>query len=425
MVTPEVEHFLRKHDRRQDDWNDVFGKQFSQTTRSLLDIDAQYDFNPERLRLFKDGTRQFTIYNAVAGFTDNADHYLLSPAAGETMHIESAESLTNLNNYSLQSAFHFQLQQSLRSGDVLQVGPRSGSDGWFLEQRGADHDDSTVDIKQLSGNTESTLRADVTLPKPTTDWTRYETRFSWPQGNQEWRQSYTDDGRQFNELVAETANTNARGPEIGNVNLWYEVQADAATTGLELEVGSTGGISIGDPTKLTRSKPQLVTVDQPNTDNTWLAQYALRIDPDKPNVNARMRAVDMLSFGNNDLVELAVASVDPSKTDISDSDFGEPAIHHAYNSAIQEAYAGDNATFEVPDDTGTQKTLTSSDQFGGYTLGSAYLSAGGNTVTTEGTSTAATESKKSILGSDQIIFMTRSATSGADAGFVWAAEQDW
>lgn len=416
------------HDKSRD----AFDNNVARRTRNELDIATQYQFSPERVRLFKDDTRQFVQYNDITGFTDAAKTWQLSPAAGETMRIESAESATYVVNYESLGSLAYQLSRPLQDGDVFKVGPRGETDGWYLEQRGADHDATTADLKQIDGGTESTLAADVELFKPTTTAQRIECAYNWYGiGSQKWQQTYTASDqrdnprvhdRQQNRFFAEVADAGF-STESGNLNLWQQVTRGSGTDPLTLDVGSMSLLTRGGIANLTRSKPQFVEISLPSTNDTWLPIYALRLNPDVPNVNARMRALTLLNYGNNTQVELVVASMSSSKTNIASGDWQLPAYHHAQNSALQEAVA--STVFEVPDDTGTQKELTSSDKFGGYSLITSAIESGGNTVSTAAEVSEAVEAKKAILSSDHIVFMARTPNAGAALRFVWSADQDW
>lgn len=403
------------------DASDTFGNQIRRITRNELDIASQYQYSPERLRLFRDNTRQFVQYDApITGFTDADRTWDLAPGSDETLHIESAESVSYVVNYETVATFAFELNQSLGTGDVVQVGPRTATDGWYMEQRGSDHTDTQVDIIQLDDGSTTTLASDVELDKPTTDACRYECRFNWyGVGSQVWTQTFTEDGTQRNTRLVETSEDGAFAPATGNVNLWYEITQAAGNSGVELSVGSMSMITNGAIANLTRSKPQTVSVSLPSTNDTWLPIYAIRLNPDVPNVNARFRSLNITSYENNTFLELVAASMSPDKTDATG--FSIPAYHHAQNSAFQDT----TNISEVPDDEGTQGTLGASDKYGGYTIATSSISSGGNTLSTQGDISAATEAKKSILGSDEIVFLARTGNAGATLRFTWGADQDW
>lgn len=389
--------------------------------RNVLDIASHYNFSPERLRLFRNGSRAFPQYNDIAQFSDEADHWLLSPDAGDTMHIESAESGTYVVNYTLQASWAFQLNQALSSGDVLRVGPRTANDGWFMEQRGADHTATQADIIELSGGSEETLLSDVELPRDFTGWYRWQCVYGWYAIlNQQWALTdINDEGEVETTIFARSANDGVRGPETGNLNLWIEIEADASTSDLQLEVGSMGMVTVGDPTSLQRDKPQYESITVGGTADTWDPLLAVRIDPNNSNVNSQLTSLDILDYGANDDCELLVVSVDANNTDASE--FVEPEYHHGYNSALQST---ENVS-QVVNSTGTVKDLTASDKPGGYTMAAAVELSGGNRAGTAGTSNQASQEKKGILESDHVVFLARSATVGSDLSFVWDADQNW
>lgn len=403
------------------DNRDTFGNQVADRL-NLLDIATHYNFSPERSRLFRNGSREFPQYNSVSQFSDNADHWLLQPDAGDTMHIESAESGTYVVNWELQGSWALQLNQSLTSGDKLRWGPAGPNNGWLLEQDGSKHTDTQADIIELSGGTETTQLENVDLPKPTTEWWRWECQFSWYSvGNQEWYCSYTEDGESFYEKFAQTSNDANRGPETGNLNLWYEIQADSGTSGLELEVGSMGMIVRGNPTSLNRDKQQFKQVTVTGSTNTWEPIYAIRIDPDNDQVNCQFRELDILDYAANDDLELVVSGFDPSKTDISESDWSVPDYHHSFNSVMQET----TNVSQVADNSGTQKDLTSSDKFGGYTIASGADIDGGNTEGSAADQNQGRVEKKAVLQSDHYVFLVRTGTVDNVLSFTWDVDQNW
>lgn len=401
------------------DSRDAFGKRIGDGTRNNLDIASQYNYTPERLRLFKNDARQFVQYNSISEFTDAADHWGLNPSSGDTMHLETAESGTYVVNYELQASWAFKVNQSLQNGDRVLTGVYNGSDGWYIEQRGSDHTDTQVDIVESVNGSETTLAADVELSKPITDWTRFETRYNWYSvGPQRWRQTYTEDGEQFNDVVAETSNDGNRGPETGNLNVWQEVEAGSNTTDLELQAGSMGLITLGDPTSLNRDKPQYESIDTSGTDNTWEPILAVRINPDNSDINMQLSDTAILNFGGAANVELVVSSMSPDKTDASN--WSVPEYHHTQNSGLQST----TSVSEVPNDSGTQKVLSAGEKFGGFTVASSIDINGGNASGTAATATRQRQEKKSVLKSDVLVFLVRS-TASATLDFIWDVAQNW
>lgn len=401
-------------------WEDALGNQIASPTRNVLDIATHYNFSPERARLFRNGSREFPQYSTVSQFNDTQDTWTLQPDAGDTMHIESAESGTYVVNYIMQGSWAFAINQSLADGDHIRIGPYNGTDGWFLEQRGADHTDRQADIIQSRGGTETTLKSDVDLLIATTEWHRLQCQFGWYAVlNQRWAQTITNDGRATNEQIAETSRDGERGPETGNLNLWIEVSADASTTGLELDCGSMGMITLGDPTSLNRDKPQFEEITVSGTANAWEPILALRVDQDNENVNCQFSLLEVLDYGANDTLELVVASFDETKTNATG--WGVPIYHHDQNSALEST----TNISQVANDSGTVEDLGAGTKFGGYTVAASIDVDGGNISGSAATVNQSRVEKKSILNSDHTVFLARTGTMDSTLSFVWDVDQNW
>lgn len=401
-------------------WEDDFDIPSVKNWNNEMDIASHYNFSPERLRLFRNGTRQFVQYNSITQFNDAADVWELQPDAGDSMHIESAESGTYVVNYTLQASFALSINQSLQDGDIVRFGPFNNSDGWYLEQRGTDHTDTQVDFIQKSGGTTTTIESDVELCAPLTEFTRFENEYIWYNvaSGGAWKQTFSENNTLSNEELTEVA-MGGRGPETGNLTLRMEVEASATTTGLGLNAGSMALNTRGAVRGLVRDKPQTVEVTIPATNGVWHPLYAVRIDPDNDDVNANLADLSILSYANNAVVELVAVNFDASNTDASG--WSVPDYHHAQNSALQST----TSITTVVDDTGTSSDLSAGAKFGGYTLASAQIETGGATKNTVGTETDAVVEKKNILSSDHLVFLARTGNAGGTLRFEWDARQDW
>lgn len=402
--------------------DDAFGNRVADGRKNIFDISSQYNFSPERIRLFVNGSRAFQQYNDASQFQDDPAVWRLQPTGGDSVHIETAESAIYIVNYVSSISAAFQLNQSLQPGDTLTFGAFNGRDGWIMEQRGADHDDSHVDIIEYRGGTRNVLEADVELDKPTTTWCRYAMGYNWyGVGNQTWVQTYTHEGKQINKEVAKTSNDDGRGPQVANLNIWQQIDADADTTGLELLAGSMGGVVKGTPRAITRNKPQYVQETLSGTANAWEPVHAIRIRPSNGNVNAQLSNLKVLAYSLNETVELVAVSFDGAKTDISESDWGEPEYHHASNSALQST----SAVSQVANTNGTVTDLAAGEKFGGYTLASSTDVDGGNV---SGQSTTANPTRieiKNVLKTDHTVFLARSGAVDGTLHFVYDVDQRW
>lgn len=400
---------------------DAFNKLIADGTTNELDIASQYAASPERVRVHRNNTREFINYSSSSVFTDDPDVWRLQPGDGDNVRLESAESITYSVQYVVQASFAFKLNQSLQSGDAVKIGPYNGSDGWYIEHRG-EHADDEVDIIRERAGSSKTLASDVKLDRPVTEFTRLECRYNWYNvGNQIWYQTYfrEDDGEQINKELVKTGEK-ARGPQTANLNLWYEIDQGSGNTGAELVAGSCSAVTLGRIQNLTRAKGQYKKVTLPSgNDDTWVPIYAIRLDPDNDNTNAQLKKLKALQYSNAADVELLAVSVDTDKTDASG--WTTPEYHHEYNSDIQET----ESVTEVPNSSGTQKVLTSGEKPGGFTLGTSVRLDAGGQETSAAEATDAREVKKSILGSDVVVFLARSGSSGGDVDFTYESVQNW
>lgn len=401
--------------------SDAFDKLIADQTQNAFDIGSHYNLAGDRLRLFANGSRINPQYTTDSRFSDEADIWRLAPTAGDSMHIETAESVTYVVNYVIEMSHAMRLNQPLGTGDIYRFGPFNGTDGWVLEQRGSDHTEREVDIIQYRNGATQTLAADAVLPEPLTTWTRLQTNYNWYNvGKQSWKQTYTRDGEQRNEEIVESSNDTDRGPLTGNLNIWTEIVAGGGTSGLELEAGSMGAIVLGSPRAINKNKPQVVNVTPSGTADTWEPIYGIRVDPGNAEVNSLFREFDILDYGPNATIELVLVGFDAENTDILDVDWGEPGYHHQENSALQTT----TSVSEVADESGTQKVLGAGEKFGGVTQMSAVSVNGGKVSGQSATVNDATVDRNTILKSDHYVVLARTGTSGA-LWFEWEAEQRW
>lgn len=412
-------YVLNELKRLQVQSSDVFGKQIADGTRNEFDYASNYNFSPERLRLFINGSNVNPQYTSDSRFTDTEETWDLSPNSGDAMRIETAESITYRVGYTVTASNAFQLTQSLQDGDVFRWGAFNETDGWVLEQRGADHTDAQADIIEHRNGSRTTLESDVELSEPTTDWSRYELRYSWYNvGGQEWIQSYTDDGEHINDLIAKTSKDSGRGPQTGNLNIRTEVEASSSTNDLTLEVGSYSSLIFGTPATLNRNKPQVVNVTPSGTSDTWEPIYAIRVDPNNDGVNPLFTELEILDYGPSATIELVLVGFDKDLTDATG--FSEPEYHNQQNSAMQTT----TNISEVPNESGTQTTLGTNENYGGYFIFSSVDVDGGNIAGATATQNEAAIDQNFALRSDTYVILARTGSSG-ELWFKWSASQNW
>lgn len=400
-------------------YEEAFGKFIADTTYSELDVPSHYMFSPERLRLHVNGSRAFVQYNNVSQFTDSSDSYDLTPESGDFVAIETVRAATYQVGYVIQTSLSFGLSQSLKSGDVIRWGPfRDGEDGWFFEQRGADHTDTQVDIKQLRDGTETTLKSDATLSKPTTEFLRYVCRWNWYNvGNQEWFQTYTENGEQINEPVIETSFDSGRGPANANLPIRFDVQASGSTSNLTCNVGSFSHIILGNTELLSRQKAEEKVITVPEEVDTWQPIYAVRVKPGK-NPNVSLAKLSVLNYSNDARIQVLAISVHASKTDASG--FETPELQSLQNSIIE---ATENVS-TIPNASGSEVDPNLTTEPGGFQVGYSSLAPVGNNFQ-QGASSSEFNVKRPIYDTDVVVFCERTSVGAGELIFSYNTDQLW
>jgi hypothetical protein len=404
--------------------SDAFDRVITQGVENDIDIVSQHKFSPERLRLFLNGNRESVQYDEIdaSKFSDDSDRWTLKPGSGEKMRLQSAGSCTYVVGTEMRAITAFKLNQSLQSGDVVRIGPRNTEDGWFIEQRGSDHTDTQVDIKQLRGGTETVLESNVELGAPLTEKSTITCYYNWYNvGHQRWVQTSSSGGEQTNtEIGVTSTSTGTSGPEQANLNLYMEVVAGSSTTGLEFEAGSMSFLTQAQAKSILRGKPVEETVTVPSTNDVWHPVYAFRIRPGDSVVNANILDFEAVDYSNDAKVQLAAVSVDPSKTDATG--WGVPSLQTEQNSALQDT---ENVS-EVPSDSGTQTNPGSTGfKFGGHILSYTSLNPAGNDYSEGAIQNPGSTVKSNILSSDVIVVLAKSPSSGGDVTFNMVVGQNW
>lgn len=286
---------LREFKQFFEETRDVFGNDISDRT-NVIDLAAHYPYSPVRWRLFVDGSRVFPEYNTVSQYTHDTDRHLLEPNAGETVVFESTERPRYVVQYEVAATFAWMLGQSLADGDRARVGLYDGTDGWYFEQRGADHADDEGDLVIERAGSTVYAATDITLGVPTTQFARLRLQTGWYDVTiNQWEQSYarrsTDATDQTwvqkNKAVGWTAAPEQRGPRTGNLPLHYEITASDTTTDLTMEAGSCAQVNLGRTVPLTRDKVTFRTVTL-DTANAWVPVCAYRVDPERDIVNVQV-----------------------------------------------------------------------------------------------------------------------------------------
>lgn len=401
-------------------WSDAFGNQVANRT-NVLDIASHYPYNPERWRLFVDGSRVFPEYGSVSQYNHAGDIHELKPAAGETVTFETAERPRYVVGYELAWTAAFLLNQSLQSGDSIKIGLYDGDNGWYMEQDGS-HADDEADFVLERNNSEVYREEDVDIHLPTTTKGRLKLQTGWYDVTRNiWERSFPDGQNQANRQIGVFGSTD-QGSEVGNLPAHFEVTASGSTSNLILNAGSTSLINLGDTTPLKRSKQHNFTVNLDAT-GSWVPLWAARTQPDKEIINTQLVDVAINEFGGSADVEVSIQAFDPTKVadsggnQLEDSDFSTPALFSSQNNTIETT----TNVEQVADQNGTLQTSMSDP--GGFQIGHDTLTtATGNAITSnEG---GAVVAKRPIYGRDIGVFLAKSSTTG-DITMSIRYEQDW
>jgi len=395
---------------------DAFGNDVTART-NVLDVAAHYPYNPERHRLYVDGSRVFPEYGSVSQYTHSDDTHELSPAAGETVTLESAERPRYVVQYELATTWAFAINQSLQSGDSIRVGLYDGTDGWYMEQNGSHADDEADFVLERAGS-EVYREEDLDIRIPSTVFGRLKLQTGWYDvTRQRWERSYPNNGDQENPVIGKFSADTSRGSRTGNLPCHFSVTASGSTTGLVLEAGSFAQVNLGTTTPQTRTKAALFEGTTTSTD-VWEPVRAFRVDPDRSIVNVQLSELSALSYSADTTVKVAIYAFADSNVAFGGGDsWGTPASWTSSNNVMQTRTDVDT----IVDDSGS--TSSGPTDPGGYQMGHAVLTPTG-TQFQKGASSEGFEAKRNLPRDDIAVVCINAGTTG-DAEYSTTWEQDW
>jgi hypothetical protein len=418
--------------------SDAFDNQISRQTRNNADLAAHYRYTPERHRFYKNGSRVLLQYEDIgsnADFDDqragDEDVFVLSPSGGDTLLFKTAERFRYTVNFVSEVTRAWALNQSLTNTDDrvtigLDTSPDGDlADGYYLEHT-ASHAEDEVDVYEKRSGSIIGSRTAVTLERAVDVFQRYALDYNWYNvGEESWVETYTDaDAGQRNVALATTsvqagdanAGTGGRGPISGNGHIVAEVEADSATSGLELVVGSSSFTTLGGVSASVKAKgAETPTLSVSQTTDWEPLGIAMRVDPNRPNVSVQFREIE-ITAGSGKVMVIACDSsnvLDSGGNELTDSDFtttdrpdGRPEEHSHPNSALQ--VTGTGVVAEIPGADGT--TGTTQANAGGYQLAfdtTRSVGQGSKSTTRSGD----LEEKHGILDGDLAVPVAKPATT--------------
>jgi hypothetical protein len=401
----------------------AFDQLIGDNTTNKADIASHYNHSPERHRLYINDSRFLLQYNSTLKFEDNPDNWTLKPDAGDTVEYYTAERFRYAVGYVISIGQAFQVNQSLQTGDKVVVGygdpdlanDMTSADGWFIEFVPELPDDQGYITVYRDGN--QVFKELTRFEKELTDWRRMQNELNWYNvGNRIVRETYTDNGQQFNPVQNNSSIDEDKGPVTGNHRVVFGVKAGGSTSNLEMEAGSLDVIIKGNSTPILRDKAGALTNNYEElTAGNWEAIAGMRVDPENKNVNVQLTGLNIMETSANTDVQLLVVSVDSSNTDASS--FETPVEHNNANSALQ--VTTNISTF--PDVDGNE--VTNSSNMGGYQLGYASNYTEGNGLSERRASSGRVR-KRNIYNGDIAVVLVK-AGDPTDITFEYNTEQDW
>ena len=425
-------------------FTDAFGNQISLGTTNEADLASHYAYSQERYRVFVDGVRQQIQYDGFpTQFTDNPDSFSLEPQAdGEVVTLKTAERYRYVVQYVIQWSLAFQINQDLQAGDVWAVGygnpdlenstddtPGPNADGWFVYQNSSNASDEVVLAEYRDGAEVDT--ATTTLTKLPQTWGRLAGNTNWYNvGETKLTETYVGienlKKAQQNDTVATVGVEDGKGPILGNQPVTASVKTGASGAGsLELEVGSIGVRTFGNVTGILRTKTFDFEQAYEGTAGEFEPLLAIRVDPDRREVNTQFSVLEPLEFSQTDDLVL-IANIfdkdnvlDTNGDPLVDGDYSTPPELSTLNSVIETS----DAVAQVVDSTGTPQTSMTDP--GGYQVayGSLTSSGAGGQGNARVSSRARTQ-KRAVPNGDVAVIMARSDSTGTINGDV-QFEQDW
>lgn len=401
---------------------DVFDKQIADGTANQIDLASHYPQNPERWRVFVDGSRQLLQYTSIDQYTHTGDVHELSPNAGETVTFESTERPRYVVQYETAVTWAFAVTQSLQSGDRIRIGLFDDDDGWFFEHTGA-HADQEGDFVVRRNANEVARTSDQDIAAAVTRFARFALGTGWYDiTRQEWKRSFSEDGEQRNPTVGRTSVDDGRGPAKGNLPLRFEVTASDTTTDLTLEAGSAALVTLGAAEPITRTKGEN-SEGSIDVSGEWVPVEAYRVDPGRKIVNTQVLGFTLRKTTTSADTFLLFQVFDPSNVqdangnELTDADFDPPNPMSGSNSVVQSSQAVD----QVANADGVVSTSVADP--GGYQLQTSSIYTGSGQSRTQSVNTFGVP-KRELSSRDVGVVLAKSNSTG-DISYDIRFEQDW
>jgi hypothetical protein len=426
-----------------DQSREAFDRDVSLGTTNEADLAGHYPYSPERFRVFVNGTRQFIQYDGEPPeYEDIVDGHLLKPqTSGDVVTFQTSERYRYVVQYVIEWSFSTQLNQELQAGDVYACGygdpdlenstddtPGPNADGWFVYQNSS-HGPKEATLAEYRSGTEKDATT-IQFRKLFQTFGRLAGETNWYNvGNTRLTETSTGDydgvaNSQRNEKVGRVSVDDGKGPEIANKSITFSLKAGSGAGSLHAEVGSIGLRTLGQVTGILRTKTFDFALAYEGTTTEFEPLLAIRVDPDRFQVNTQFNVLEPLEFdGNDDIVLIAQIFdkqnvLDANGDPLVDADYTTPDELSATNSVIQTS----NAVDQVPDGTGTPQTSMTNP--GGYQVAYGSLTSAGSGGSAQRVTSRARTQKRALPNGDVAVLMARSPSTGTINGDL-QFEQDW
>jgi hypothetical protein len=428
---------------------DNFGNDIANPLTDLLSIPGHHDFTPERLRVYRNGDRIFLQYGDDSHYTETDTGRTLKPDEGDVMTVETAQRISYPVGNDIVASMAWGVDRAPEAGDVVAGGygdpditnfdpdtktyTASNADGyfWYLCP-----DLGLTDILLAEVRDGTILYSTTkTLGSPADVWNRFAQWLNWYDvGPCRFIETYTDvvnreQFPQFNRPLGAVANDDGKGPLHGSKRMRLQVYRDTGTNALAVESGSFGVLVPGNFEYLFKEKFHVQAFDVTDTtDDSYEVVGAIRSDPDRPLIHSRLLDVEVVSTPSTSTnCDILVVSVDPSSTNLSDSDFSSPRERSATNSVIQAATdntaTGPDSTASGTDASGAVTAETVS-EIAGYQLGGQIVRSQGSGIETEQRYTQAKSMSRDIYDTDVALVLIDSDEAGIHETKITIAENN-
>jgi len=416
---------------------DNFDRDVANELADIIEVAGEKDYTAERLRLYKDGQRRFLEYGTDANYNKVFSGHELSPDAGQTMELKTAERAFYPVGNDLWVSMSQKLSKPPQAGDAVISGYGDlAVEDYNPDTRTWDGTDADGYIGVFDVDTgldnvfECIVQAGtivysntLSLNKTAGVFSIYERRLNWYDvGPSVLRQSFTDvvqhpERPQQNTVVGATSVDDGKAASRGSHRVGTGIIQAAGNTGLTVELGSIGVRTPGPGEPNFKTKGHRMKLQNSNTDaGVWQVCGAIRADADRPAIKLRFPTIQIESTPGSGVAntQVLLMAVDALNTDADTKTYETPAEHSPSNSVV-EIVEDNTITMPLEDDPGTDisgaATANTTTNPGGYQLGTDSTTSEGqgskSVVTQDGT-----VGNRELHNGDYCLVLVLSETAG-------------